>query len=63
MLNHRLTPGPVWVVTDSDSPALPGILTQTTMSLYVAGSSLHVRQILTSATLGDYPLTCFADCC
>jgi hypothetical protein len=54
MLNHQLTPGPVWIVTDSDAPALPGTLTQTTMSLYVAGSSLHVRQILTSATLGDY---------
>lgn len=63
MLNHQLTPGPVWIVTDSDSPALPGSLTQTTMSLYVAGSSLHVRQILTPAILGDYPPTCFADCC
>jgi hypothetical protein len=60
MLNHQLTPGPVWIVTDSDLPALPASLTQTTMSLYVAGSSLHVRQILTPATLGDYPLTCFA---
>jgi hypothetical protein len=60
MSNRQLTPGPVWIVTDNKAPASPGTLTQTAMSLYFSGASLHVRQIITSCRLGMYTSASFS---